>query len=186
MHWSYFLTLEADVAHVARFIEPHEQNLQVFSLELLRLLLAISAEADVVSKFLVTELVGRDVHMRERREPLFEKYPWLPEISLKIPRYNLYSSPLKNWTAHNPLPWWEDYNVVKHKRPENFTKANLKNVLDALAGLFIFDLIYCRRTGTDALMPAPALLYPVEELGSIAICPDGQLIDLRRQRLPAA
>jgi len=184
MHWNYFLALEADIVHLARFIEPHENNLQVFSLELTRLLLAIGAEADVVSKLLVAHLTGQEKAMRDRREPLVEYFPWLPDMCVRVPRFNLSRSPLQGWSEGTPPPWWDDYNHVKHRRAGEFSRANLKNVLDALAGLFLFDIVYCRCTGTDALMPPPVLLYPASELGNIAICPDGLLIDLRTQRPP--
>lgn len=42
------------------------------------------------------------------------------------------------------MEWWNAYNLVKHNRTEkdenenwNYEKANLKNVLFAMAGLFI-------------------------------------------------
>jgi hypothetical protein len=179
MHWNYFLALEADILHLSRFVEPREENMRVFSIELTRLLLAIGSEADVVSKLLVAHLTGGEMAMRDRREALIRHFPWLLTTSVRIPRYNFTIEALKNWDVNSPLSWWEDYNSVKHRWSEEYSKANLKNVLDALTGLFIFDLVYCRCTGADALMPAPVLLYPPPELGSIAICPDGQLVDLR-------
>ena len=36
----------------------------------------------------------------------------------------------------NPL-WWGSYNNVKHHRHEHFKDANLKNVLNAVAGLLV-------------------------------------------------
>jgi len=82
MHWNYFLALEADILHLSRYVEPREENMQVFSIELTRLLLAIGAEADVVSNLLIAHLAGAGMPMRDRREVLSRHFPWLLATSV--------------------------------------------------------------------------------------------------------
>ena len=48
LHWNYFLALENDLAKTSRYIEFHEDNLQVFSIELAYLLFAAAPEVDVI------------------------------------------------------------------------------------------------------------------------------------------
>ena len=47
--------------------------------------------------------------------------------------------PFKDWDVeqYSPLSWYQDYNKVKHNRSENFPKANLENLLNAVAGLYV-------------------------------------------------
>lgn len=45
--------------------------------------------------------------------------------------------PFAEWSkwAHS-LTWYQEYNLVKHNRYANFSKANLENLLNAISGLF--------------------------------------------------
>lgn len=50
--------------------------------------------------------------------------------------------PFKNWKPsqlYSAPDWWTPYNRVKHERLENFKEANLKNVMNALAGLYTLE-----------------------------------------------
>ena len=46
------------------------------------------------------------------------------------------------------LEWWRDYTAVKHNRIGNYHKANLKNVVNSLAGLYILESYLVRYIGT--------------------------------------
>ncbi len=49
----------------------------------------------------------------------------------------MYRQPLKTWIKDHRLLWYQAYNEVKHNRQTDFMKANLANVLDAIASLFL-------------------------------------------------
>ena len=49
-HWNYFLSVEADLLELSRFIEFDKRNYKCFSVEMARLLMAAAAEVDVVCK----------------------------------------------------------------------------------------------------------------------------------------
>src|SRR4030042_747471 len=38
--------------------------------------------------------------------------------------------------------WWDFYNDIKHDITPSFSKANLKNVRDALAGAFLLNVVF--------------------------------------------
>jgi hypothetical protein len=86
-----------------------------------------------------------------------------------IPRYGLDLRPWSNWqNARNP-DWWGDHNKVKHERGEHFSRANLKNVLNAMAGLFLLVLYYCRDAmDIQRIVPPPSLFTPPVDLAGIA------------------
>ena len=50
--------------------------------------------------------------------------------------------PWEDWNKSKNPDWWKSYNNVKHKRNDNFQNANLKNTINAVAGLFCL-VLYC-------------------------------------------
>lgn len=55
--------------------------------------------------------------------------------------------------------WWGDYNKVKHNRAENdnIKLANLKNVFNALAALFILNRYLCKIVCSNKIMKEPEI-----------------------------
>lgn len=51
-------------------------------------------------------------------------------------------TPLIDWKETKRPIWYSEYNHVKHARVAEFNKAKLKNVLDAVAAVYI--LLYAR------------------------------------------
>ena len=45
--------------------------------------------------------------------------------------------PFDEWRDERALPWWKAFTDLKHDRISNFREATFKNVLNALAGVFI-------------------------------------------------
>ena len=52
-------------------------------------------------------------------------------------------APFKNWSQSRPtqsLEWYAAYNLVKHHREAEFARANLSNVLNAMAALYVMQI----------------------------------------------
>lgn len=148
-HWNYFLALEDDLAKVSRYIEFAESNYDTYSIELAHLLLAAASEVDVVLKTLCNEVSPEIPHsgINKYRQTIQSKQPSLIREYCTISRYGLKLTPWVEWdrsSTSNPV-WWRSYNRVKHHRDSDFKKANLKNVLNAMAGLAIANLYLQRR-----------------------------------------
>ena len=78
---------------------------------------------------------------------LVEKYPNLRKyrVNMKYPYDIKNITPMVKF-ADSVSDWWQAYNDIKHRRAEvneagryNYTKANLKNVLYAMAALYILN-----------------------------------------------
>ena len=141
LHWNYFLAIESDLEKVSRYIEFTQDNFDVYSIELTHLLLASASEVDVVAKGICRFLVrgNRAQSINGCRTTITEHLPLFVREQVFVPRYNLSLSPWSNWENdenQNPL-WWRSYNSVKHQRQDHFKDANLKNVLNSVAGLLI-------------------------------------------------
>lgn len=145
IHWNYFIALEQDLETVSRYIEFSEDNFKVYSIELARLLFAAASEVDVMAKLLCRRFqpTVRCNNINDYRRVLLGELPEISTTEVFIGRYGLSFKPWENWKQtgnHNPI-WWSDYNKVKHQRDTYFSKATLKNALNALGALLI--LVYC-------------------------------------------
>jgi hypothetical protein len=143
-HWNYFLCLEDDIERLSRWIEFSPENESVYSIELARLLMTAAAEVDVVARALckLIEPNARAESITSYQSVLMAAVPMLPQAIVELPRYGLSFQPWLNWkTPKTPPQWWSGNNKVKHHRSEHFKQANLRNVLNAVAGLLLLLLI---------------------------------------------
>ena len=102
---------------------------------------------------------GAPLHY-ERHRPE-QTVPMLLRAKVHMPAHGLTFRPWANW-AKRPLAspvWWTANNNVKHHRGQNFSEANLKNVLNAIAGLLLLLVLYQSQAGTH-LAPAPKHFTP--------------------------
>jgi len=52
----------------------------------------------------------------------------------------LHFKPWNKWRSDNTPDWWRQHKNVKHQRSDFYHQANLKNVLEALAALYIVNI----------------------------------------------
>lgn len=168
-HWSYLLAIEQDLELLARYVDFDERNFSCFSIAIARLLMAAAAETDVVCKQLCLkhEAASKASNISAYKTELLAQFPRLPQFVVTVPRYGLALKPWSNWSkkkgGETPL-WWTAYNKIKHHRHTDFHQGNLKNALNAVAGLFVMVVhLYEERATEGLLAPQPALLSVTEE-----------------------
>lgn len=156
LHWNYFLALEQDLERVSRYVEFCESNLLVFSIELARILLAASSEVDVLAKRICEQVAPGTPsrNMNEYRSVMTKaahrsdrtgvSLPDVSSMQVLVPRYGLTLTPWKSWADNKNPDWWQSYNKVKHERDEHFNQASLRNSLDAMGALLIFNFCLYR------------------------------------------
>lgn len=137
-HWRYFRTLCEDVEHFGRFVELVPENYGTYSIEIVRLLLTIGSEIDVVLK-LICEAIdpsSKAKNITGYFRVISKHYPEFPEtiITSKI---DYHTAPWREWREGKTPEWWRAYNDVKHERNRFFSAANIGNLLEALAGLCV-------------------------------------------------
>ncbi len=167
-HWNFFLAVEEDLHQLSRFIEFTADNFETHSLELARILFAAAAEVDVVAKQLCKQFVpgSHASKMNEYGDLLAEHLPVLGEAKTAISRHGLTFQPWTNLQERSVPDWWRAYNDVKHPRHERYKSANLKNAMNAVAGLFLITLFHCNEEATSGqLKPNPVLFRLGEPLG---------------------
>ena len=163
-HWNYFLSIEADLIELSRFIEFDKKNYKCFSVEMARLLMAAAAEVDVVCKQLCLSVnpTSRANGINQYRQEIVRAFPMIPRFEVLAPRYGLRLKPWVNWRRpNNPPYWWTAYNKTKHQRHTEYHRACLKNVLNAVSGLFVVCLyLYRDKAEQSQLIPSPIVLRP--------------------------
>ncbi|WP_020146510.1 hypothetical protein [Thioalkalivibrio sp. ALJ15] len=172
LHWNYYIALEQDLAKLSRYIEFAEGNFSTYSIELAHLLLAASSEVDVVMKELCRILSPDDQrkNIGDYKRIVEKELPVLIDEKCYVHRFNLTLEPWSNWSGSWHPAWWRSYNKVKHHRAEKYNEANLKNALNAMAGLHALVVHYYAtylkdeqgvtdiRRVTDQLQPEPELI----------------------------
>lgn len=141
IHWPYYLAFEEDLENISRYIEFSEHNYETYSLELARILLSAASEVDVllkdISKMIDSESPNRNIN---DCKAVLKKNRAFWETSVVSRRFGLTLTPWVNWGGEENPYWWRSYNNVKHARSTYFKEANLKNTLNAVAGLLILNI----------------------------------------------
>ena len=162
LHWNYYLALEKDFLDTERYVSfdlgdnylytsqtvTDYGNSNTFSNEFIKQYQAICSEVDVVLKSICKELGNASlVNIKQYTELVLRYWKNLPNQKVRMKTIEL--QPLKGWTSnpHNSPDWWREYNSVKHDRLGNFRRANLKNVVNALAGLYTLELYLVKFIG---------------------------------------
>lgn len=168
--WNYFVAIEENLSKLSRYVELSTENYNVYSIEMVSLLLAASSEVDVV-----LENVCKIIHPDKKaknivgyREVVLSKFPDCYNELISIPRFGLTFKPWSEWETLEPLPWWQSYNKVKHHRSESYILASLGNVLNAMAGLFSANLMLSKLIGVEQLTPPNSLYRAVNTPAFVA------------------
>lgn len=160
LHWNYFLAIEDDLAQISRYVD-FSGNDEVYSIEIARLFLSTCSEVDVILKQLC-----KSINPQSKASSINAYFSEIPNnltkfinFEVTIPRLGLTLHPWQGWTDSKPPFWWQHHNKVKHHRHEHFEKANLKNCLNAVAGLYVAVLyLYQQHAENGELLQLPKLL----------------------------
>lgn len=151
IHWDYFLLLEDDLADVFKYLEPSPRNDAAYGAKLAKLFLSTCSEVDVALKDLV-ELRCRSNSAAKKSLTIcdyrqFVQREFADEFrnsSVTFTRTEYVLRPWGEWwdgtdpSDENPS-WWAAYNRVKHHRSKHYDEANLGNLVNSFAGLFVVD-----------------------------------------------
>jgi hypothetical protein len=165
IHWNYFLAVEEDLQRLARFVD-FAGNDDTYSIEIARLFLSSCSEVDVVLK-----QVCKAVNSASVADSIDQYFPFVTgyfpnfvEFEVKIPRFGLTLRPWQDWKQSQSPFWWQHHNKVKHQRHDHFEKANLKNCINAVAGLYISVLhLYKPQAEAGELQQLPHLLNVADQ-----------------------
>lgn len=173
LHGSYYFVLENDFLETERYVgfdlgdnylyDDHNVTdygySKTFSNEYVKQYQAICSEVDVILQSICKEFDKDGIKVNENandKRDNIKKYskivlpcwPNIPKQKVKMKSYELL--PFMNWKINpnfNSPDWWKPYNQVKHNRIHSYTEANLKNVANALAGLYVLECYFMKYIG---------------------------------------
>lgn len=166
-YWNYYKSIEQDFMKTTRFVEfelgdnnlydisivPIDKaNSEVYSTEYLRLYLAACSEVDVICKSICAEYGDNNADNIRRYTNIILDQPLFQDIAsrkLLVIRDNKTTlQPFLNWVSgsnYQSPHWWKFYNEVKHNRISNYKNANLKNLINAIGGLYLLEIYLLRK-----------------------------------------
>ncbi|WP_062545293.1 hypothetical protein [Rufibacter tibetensis] len=132
--------LEKDVVHLFEFIEPSDANLRTYSYRVYKLFLRAATEFELNSK----KILSANGYARTGNWNVTDYYKI--NAATRLSEYRLFINiwgngkkeinPFSEWAAGHSLSWYQDYNSVKHNRHDEFARASLGNLLNALGAVF--------------------------------------------------
>ena len=135
---------------ICQTVHPEAGNLNAFGHDIRNLLILACTEVEAQWKNILTS----NSYSRSERMNIRDDYAKLL-AAMKLNEYQVELtwypwigtvSPFEAWATNGSLPWYRDYNKVKHDRITNFGRATLSNAMDAVAGCFV---MLCAQYGWD-------------------------------------
>lgn len=148
-----YLLIEKDVKKIFEYIEPDDYNNNTYSFKLYEMLVRICIEIEANYKEIFRANQHHITQPTARDYCKIDLSHFLSKYEVKIEQWNGKSikSPFANWSKIDllynkgqkvrsvdiKLPWYSDYNSLKHDRLVEFRLATMENMMSALSGLFV-------------------------------------------------
>ena len=157
IYWPVYKNLEKELVELSNQVHIDDKQLDIYSVKIIELLLRCSVEIESISKYLFFNLGGivptdKDLYfdtdciqLLEDKWLLSKKQVIASSINFHFLREeNKILTPLNkaNKRGTSSSDWKKAYQAVKHDRGNNLSKGNLKNLIRAMAALFILNLYY--------------------------------------------
>jgi len=184
-HYVRALTLiQNDLLSIFEFLEPSDECRPAYSYRIHALFMRTCIEVEANFKAILEENIftppSRPLNMKDYRK--VDASHHLSSYEAMLPIWNGTPPIFKPFGAWRPvrglpnpsglsLPWYQAYNASKHDRHDEFKKANLENLVMAVAGLLVLVTSQFSNQAFDA---GPVLLstgdnyHPMEaSIGSL-------------------
>jgi hypothetical protein len=146
--------LESELVDLSFYIAFTESNLQTYSIKIADLLLRTVSECENI----MSAICKREGIQFRRSFVKFQEYldklNQIYMLNAKIVHFIYKNADVVNCISKTPFyqeeetlnrnitDWYNAYNKIKHDRVDNFEKANLKNLIEAMSGLFLLNIIH--------------------------------------------
>ena len=143
-------SLFSELERLFRTVSPAEANYAAYGDKIRELLILACSEIDTQFRAIYlandtrmaagTTGTFKATNMKHYRKllPLLRLDEWV--VTLKDPNAPWIHNPFRDWPVDSAPDWYKDYNAVKHDRARARDKANLGNVIKALAAVHILQV----------------------------------------------
>ncbi|MCR5079805.1 MAG: hypothetical protein K6B17_00480 [Treponema sp.] len=138
-----FFMIQKDLKELFEYVEPADDNLPTYSHRIQQLLIRACIEIEANFKAILSEnKYSKTKDLNRNDYKIINKTHHLSGYSVRFPYWNGTKNdfkPFLEWgsTGSGKLDWYDAYNDCKHDRNNAFKLANLKNLLNSIAGLQI-------------------------------------------------
>lgn len=142
-YWKQYLFLESDLLKILEYVELSNSNMKTYSQRILSLVLNIGSEIDNFFKTLSTNTGSKRLCINDYYSGTIAKYPQITSQKVIINDYGIQLEPFKGWNGTTPaisLSAWNNYNLSKHDRVNEYQKASLETAINLLAILFVLEM----------------------------------------------
>lgn len=155
--WNIYKNIERELIEISNITHIDDNQLSIYSPKITELLIRTVVEVEAISK----ELYFKNGGDKENNNQLFFdtdcidflENKWLlskKKVIVSAPNFyfnnedNRVLTPLKkaNKRGSSSSKWLIAYQAVKHNRNNSLSKGNLKNLIEALAGLYVLNIYY--------------------------------------------
>lgn len=127
-----------DLDQLFFFIEPCDVNLKTYSHRIYELFLRAATEFEANCK----AILQANQYVTKTNFNIKDYYKINQATKLSEYKISFYRwqgkqmwAPFAEWSTMHTLSWYQAYNKVKHNRLQEFSNANLENLMNAVAGL---------------------------------------------------
>ena len=150
-YFLYYLELEKEFFKTESYVTIEKDNFKTYSIKYNMLYQSICSEIDCLLKELCNLI---DPIIEVKKIPQYydivtKKYKKFIKETVIFNNSKIQVRPWLKWTKEKAPEWWTHYNNIKHHRFEkdkknnyNYKNANLKNLINALAALYIVEQYY--------------------------------------------
>ena len=136
-----FKSIEKDFNELVLYVELCDENRLTYSTRIYELYLRICTEIEANFKAILYEngyqAGSRNLSIKDYHK--VNQSHFLSQYKAKFGRLWIgnmgYRQPFKDWDSGYKLKWYQDYNMVKHNRIENYKLANFENLTESFAAL---------------------------------------------------
>lgn len=157
LYWTVYKNLERELLELSNLVHIDDKQLDIYSIKITELLIRTVVEVESISKELYfqnggNKLDNNNLFFDTDCLELLENKWLLSKKQFQISAPNFYFNQIDN-KIFKPLNkankrgssssnWLKAFQAVKHNRAKSLTSGNLKNLIRALAGLYILNLYF--------------------------------------------
>ncbi|MGK5087012.1 hypothetical protein WDW86_05595 [Bdellovibrionota bacterium FG-2] len=141
---SSYELLKSDLREIFTYIEPSEVNLNTYSHRTFELLIRACTEVESHCKF-VMQSNGYVFNKREGNIVLYSELERIAKLSeYEVLSYGFAFPPFRPFKTFSNIEanlrspnWYKAYNLAKHSRLDNFCRATLGNLIEAVGAVYV-------------------------------------------------
>ena len=185
--WPIYSQIEKEFIDISYCINIDRRQLSVYSIKIADLILRAVSECENIAKAICKKEKIKFLNKKRRVRKIVKFHEYVEavdkvfSINRKLVNFvfdnadqNTFDEKLmpfyreKDGDSFKTWSWYSAYNAIKHDRVRNYRKANLNNLINSMAALFLLNIYYSDEVVYDADEFDPyKLMEPIGQLSKL-------------------